>query len=800
MDAGTKRPTAELMTRQDKLIEHDFSAGLGDWKPVGAAVRQLPGGGLALTPTGEGPFGIELSGLDWDASAVQLVGLVAACSAAGPIRLHFALESDAVAAGAFPAGQSFLERAQATAQPRPYGFVTTAAEDWRGVVTRIAFDFDPSAAPVRLASVHAVSQRLIPGASPTVRGGRVRDAGLIELARDSADLMEVRHQSRRATPARAGEFAVALFQAGAGERLSFSFALPPVERHLRGPSTFQIFATPALGREPDADTEPLFEAQLTPGRDGGRWHSATAELPDTAGEEFELWLKVSGGSSGGLIGLWGPLLAGAPETKPATSVLVITADTLRADHVGFLRELRGLPPLPGLETPNLDALFARGVAFPDTISTCNSTSPSHVSIFTSLHLRDHGVITNELVLPDAHRTLGEILTEGGRFGLGSVTARHLNSSLSGLGQGLHAYLESPPVTDLAERKPVASAADLPAPSERTVLFATGAYQAPALLDVLDELDGAPFFFWHHCFDAHTPYATRPEILADLDLPADEDQRALLADLGERFFELTGTPRPDDDGAALTQFLYSAPALFFLGDVRTEAYARALYAAGVSQLDRDLGQLFADLDARGRLEDTLIVFTSDHGESLGERDVWFGHEGLFDNTLHVPLAFAGPGVPKGLVSQAPASTIDLVPTVCELLGLDPPAVHSGESLVGRFQTAEPIDRRRWYQYSSEFAVGYRDASEHVVLNAADHKRGTFGQTVKRGVIERYLRESDGTYGPNDTAGALEGAGDQLREEFRNWLLTPLVDLGPAGKANLSGTDQAVLERLGYYYER
>ena len=797
VDARTKQPTAELLTQQEKLAAHDFSTGLGDWKPINAETRPLQEGGVILSPIKDQPFGIELTGLDWDASAVHLVGLVASSYELGHVRLHFAGPKDDP--GRYPTGRAILEQIGPTKKPRPYGFVTSNSAPWVGKITRIAFKFEPNLGRVHLESVHAVSQVLIPGASPTVDGNRITDAGLIELSRVSEQPMDVRYQSRRATPAIDGEFAVALFEARRGERLTFSYALPIHERHLNKPSRFQLFATPAQGRKPKSSQKPLFEERLTPGRDGGRWHSAEVTLPDTEGEQYELWLRVTSNKksdSGRLAGLWGPLIARAPEAPPKTSVLVITADTLRADHVGYLRELRGLPPLPGLQTPNLDALFARGVAFPDTLSTCNSTSPSHVSIFTSLHLKDHGVITNDLVLPESHLTLGEILAESGRFGLGSVTARHLNSSLSGLGQGMHAYLESPAVRHIKEREPVASAAELPAPNPERVLYATGAYQAPALLAVLDELDGAPFFAWHHCFDAHTPYRPRPEVLEQLSLPADEGERALLAQLADEYFKGTGLPRPADDGAALTEFLFSTPALFFLGDVRSEEYARALYAAGVSQLDRDLGKLFSELETRGRLDNTLIVFTADHGESLGERGVWFGHEGVYDNTLHVPLAFAGPGVPSGLVSNAPASTVDLVPTVCDLLGLAPPEVTAGVSLVERFSEAEPNDRRRWFEYASRFAVGFRDAEEHVLLNAADHKRGTLGQSVARGTLERYAPGDAGTYnGPNLAGDETESDGAHTTK-LREWMSTPLVELGSASRANLTGADEKVLELLGY----
>ena len=802
VDWETKRPSAQLVTTSTKLAEWTFASGTGEWEAQHAATLPIDRPrvqGVQLEPAPDAPeglFGLRLDGLDWDASEIQLVGVKAACAGAGRARLHFLTDADDPQAP-FPREQHLTMRTQVTESPRGYAFVPTGHATWVGRIRSIALQFDADAGPVLLESVHAVAQPFLPGASPGVANGATVDAGLVELGITDADPMRTRFQSRRAFPARAERAQAAVFEARDGDVLRFSLALPPVLRHHGGPVEFRLVATPARGRVPAADTPALFEETLDPSRDAGRWHASEVALPDTEGEEWELWLETSGGRPAGAVnGLWGPLLVDRPGAPREPSLLVVTADTLRADHVGFLRDEYGLDPLAGLETPHLDALFARGTVFPDCLATCNSTSPSHVSIFTSLHVRDHGVISNEQVLPEAHRTLGELLSESGRFAFASSTARHLNSSLSGLGQGMHAYLESPPVTDLPDVKAVADASELPPASTQTVLFATLHYQLPGVLGLLDEIGEAPFYAWLHCFDAHTPYVPRPEVLARLTLPPDEGELAMVEQLGERYYATSGAPVPEDPGQALTDFLWQAPHLAAFGDLRSIERARALYAASVTQLDGDLGRLFDELEVRDRLADTLIAFTADHGESLGERDIWFGHEGLYDNTLRVPLAFAGPGVPAGEVHPSPTMTVDLLPTVCELLGLDLPPTVTGRSLVEVFAGELAPDRMRHFESASGFAVGRRSATEHAILNAVDHRRGTFDQRVSRGTLELYAPQPDGTFdGPEREVGDAEHAA-RVDLELREWLLNPVVDLGVAERAALSASDQRVLELLGY----
>jgi len=112
--------------------------------------------------------------------------------------------------------------------------------------------------------------------------------------------------------------------------------------------------------------------------------------------------------------------------------------------------------------------------------------------------------------------------------------------------------------------------------------------------------------------------------------------------------------------------------------RTE-YAGDLYSGEVAYVDAQLGRLFASLEKSGTLDKTVVIFTSDHGEALGDKSEWDHGFFAYNNVLHIPLFLAYPGVKPGPVGEN-ACHVDIFPTVCDLLGLPVPAHIQGESLL------------------------------------------------------------------------------------------------------------------------
>jgi arylsulfatase A-like enzyme len=115
------------------------------------------------------------------------------------------------------------------------------------------------------------------------------------------------------------------------------------------------------------------------------------------------------------------------------------------------------------------------------------------------------------------------------------------------------------------------------------------------------------------------------------------------------------------------------------------YVIAQYDGAAAYMDACIANLFAQIDSLGLSADTLVVITSDHGETLHDHECYYDHHGLYDCTLRIPLAFVWPGrVPAGWRFPGAVQMKDTAPTILELLGVESGVAHDGRSLVPLFQ--------------------------------------------------------------------------------------------------------------------
>lgn len=105
-----------------------------------------------------------------------------------------------------------------------------------------------------------------------------------------------------------------------------------------------------------------------------------------------------------------------------------------------------------------------------------------------------------------------------------------------------------------------------------------------------------------------------------------------------------------------------------------------YYGMISSQDAQLGRILAALDESGRAEDTIVIYTGDHGLSIGSHGL-FGKQSVYEEAAQIPLLITGPGVPAGGRSDALVYGLDLFPTVCDLLGVERPTSIEGKSLAG-----------------------------------------------------------------------------------------------------------------------
>jgi arylsulfatase A-like enzyme len=217
--------------------------------------------------------------------------------------------------------------------------------------------------------------------------------------------------------------------------------------------------------------------------------------------------------------------------------------------------------------------------------------------------------------------------------------------------------------------------------------------------VLESLDGRPVFLWLHFMDTHGPYFP-PETYRRRFPPDDyrwaADPPALPIGAGN--FGLDLIPR------------YQAVA-----EERSPAVYRASYDAEVRYVDDHVATVVRALERHGLWNETLFLFTADHGESLGEHGYYFAHGWfVYDDQIRVPLVLRGPGVPAGRRIRQSVSLVDLAPTILDLLGLPASATMEGRTL-RPFLEGSPPDREAFAQsYYGEGLVAYRTGGMKYVF--------------------------------------------------------------------------------------
>jgi arylsulfatase A-like enzyme/Flp pilus assembly protein TadD len=322
----------------------------------------------------------------------------------------------------------------------------------------------------------------------------------------------------------------------------------------------------------------------------------------------------------GLLWIWVEHTPGTLDLRPSPNVLLISIDTLRADHVGAY----------GAEakTATIDALAEGGVVFERSISSAPITLPSHASLFTGTYPIFHGVRDNgSFRLDDEHVTLAETF-EGAGYRTAAFIGSFALDSRFGLDQGFEHYDDF--YGDTGGYRLVRLQEGAAEPGGREFYDYTIS-ERPAddvlgpALDWLIGLGDEPWFAFIHIWDPHHPY-----------LPPSPFRES----------------HPDD-----------------------------LYTGEIAYVDEALGRFLRELEEAEELSNTLVVLTADHGEGLGEHGEKTHGMFAYESTLHVPLILQWQDViPARRRVPARVRLIDLAPTILELAGLPPQETHQGESLV------------------------------------------------------------------------------------------------------------------------
>lgn len=393
------------------------------------------------------------------------------------------------------------------------------------------------------------------------------------------------------------------------------------------------------------------------------------------------------------------LLAALPAPEGAPNVLLLILDTVRASSLGVYGYARPT-------TPELSRWAARGVVFERAVAPSPWTLPSHASLFTGRPA--HELSASWLVpLDDTTATLAEVLAGRG-YATGGFVANQLYATRDhGLARGFAHYDDFPVTPGFFLRAAQPARRLLDAYTPRVWI---GNDELPgrrhaddisaAFLRWLgrDRVAARPFFAFLNFYDAHDPY-----------LPSADD-----------FRRITGRDRGDNLSPLRRYRLDQRRDRMTPAEITKE---RDSYDAAILGLDRAIGGLLDSLAARGVLERTIVVVTSDHGEEFGEHGVFYHGHTLYAQSLHVPLLVLFPRVPQGRRIGGTVSLTDLAATILELAGA--PGALPGRSLA-RFWTADslPDDTARasvrrgirlpeWYPGASSDLASVMAGNAHLI---------------------------------------------------------------------------------------
>jgi arylsulfatase A-like enzyme len=429
------------------------------------------------------------------------------------------------------------------------------------------------------------------------------------------------------------------------------------------------------------------------------------------------------------------------ELARGMSVLLITVDTLRADRLGCYGYERA-------RTSTIDSLAQCGYQFLGAHAQVTTTVPSHASIMTSLYVRSHNVVGNEGMLDQGALTLAEVLADSGYLTAAVIGVAFMGTE-SGVAQGFHTV-------------------DAPRLGERSAVAVSRI--ASAWIDSVAASDRR-FFLWVHYFDPHVPYNPPLQFrerlggydgryLRSLEI---HDMRALNAAGGRSLGE---------------------------SDL---AQINMLYDGEVAHVDLEIGRLLRVLRRTGIAGRTMVLVMADHGESHGEHGIFCDHFGLYEPTTRIPLILAIPGQPRGRPVACLVQSIDVMPTILDLLGVAVPAGVEGRSLVPALEGhGIEVNEGSYSELVGQLQASVRTSNWKLIVGLRTYTLDS-GLSTQQGSVELYDLKAD----PAERVNLATDRPDQvavLRDSYASWRQRTGPRWGRASQ--LDEQTRMSLRELGY----
>ena len=374
-----------------------------------------------------------------------------------------------------------------------------------------------------------------------------------------------------------------------------------------------------------------------------------------------------------LLGLGTLLLGSCGEAPVGRTILLISLDSVRADTLDF-DDAQAFPHLAGLAQ--------EGAIFDQAISGSSWTLPAHATMFTGAPPPLHGVEFDDIAIDPGFKTVPELLHDAGWYTAGWWTGWYTagdfgfdrgfdtyTNAMTGGREIERRYRDALARGDIEEAKRALAVTDVV--GHRDITSPNVLVGVEATIETIDR--GRALFLFTHLFDPHYDYIPRApyDTRFDPDYTGNIDGHDFFEN--KRIFDSSKTP-----GRQISD--------------RDLEHIVALYKGEIAFTDESIGRMLASLEAAGRLENTLVIVTSDHGEEFFEHGGRGHRAGLYDEVLRVPLLVRDPRTadPTRHIG-AQVGLVDVLPTIAGFAGLTPPSTSLGIDL-GPAVAGAPLESR------------------------------------------------------------------------------------------------------------
>jgi len=481
---------------------------------------------------------------------------------------------------------------------------------------------------------------------------------------------------------------------------------------------------------------------------------------------FSLALAVActGCDSGGSNGV--VTKAKSTVLEPRPNVLLVSIDTLRADHLscyGYDRDT----------SPHIDRLADESVRFANVFAPAPWTLPSHATMLTGLHSFNLGVVSEKSTIPKNVPMVTELLHQAGYQTAAFVDSmpRGFVGAERGFDRGFETFQHAPHRPGLPFRYEIDATMQA----------------AEQWLEARDQT--RPFFLFLHTKAVHSVPAAKSGDPRNPPYFSPEPNHSRYLTETQARLQWGGKKEPN-----AVQYLRDHNVAFASAKMdprsypeeRTEAL-KAIYDGAIHYMDEQIGRLLRKLDQMSLSDQTVVIITADHGEAFLEHN-FFLHVELYKQLLHVPLIIRLPKDRTPRVVETPVGLEDIVPTILNFTGIDIP-----EQVMGRQLPMDPAIKQpeRWfyghYQFGGSQSFYYAYSLQKGDWRLVYHRIGDREWDAELYNVSTDVEEKN----PITDKTQVESS---LREKLHRWMAAKSPEDSPTIK--LDAETIRVLKSLGY----